>query len=102
MEYVYDFDDDIQHTIFLENVFDSEKKFKYPLITLKNKPRYHYCVKCKEEGKKQEPLGYALNVQKVKVAGVIYVKDVFRKSMKIIMQMRFFTKTQISFKNFIL
>lgn len=25
MEYVYDFGDDIQHTIFLEKIFDSEK-----------------------------------------------------------------------------
>ncbi len=52
MEYVYDFGDDIQHTIFLEKIFDSEKRFKYPLIASKNKPRYHYCVNCKKEGKK--------------------------------------------------
>ena len=52
MEYVYDFGDDIQHIITLEKIVEAEEGIRYPRITAKNRPRYHYCEVCKKSGKK--------------------------------------------------
>ena len=52
IEYLYDFGDNIQHVITLEKIVEPEEGVKYPRITSKNKPRYHYCEMCKEQGKK--------------------------------------------------
>jgi len=52
IEYVYDFGDDIQHVITLEKIIESENSVKYPRIVTQNKPRYRYCVLCKNQEKK--------------------------------------------------
>ena len=52
LEYVYDFGDEIQHTLMLEKVVELEEGAEYPRVVSENKPRYRYCVICKEEGKK--------------------------------------------------
>ncbi len=50
--YVYDFGNEIQHIITLEKIVEAEKGVKYPRVISKNKPRYRYCNRCKEQGKK--------------------------------------------------
>lgn len=52
LEYVYDFGDDIQHVITLEKIMEPEEGAEYPRVVAKNKPRYRYCVECKERGEK--------------------------------------------------
>jgi hypothetical protein len=52
LEYVYDFGDEIQHTLMLEKVVEREEGAEYPRVVARSKPRYHYCVICKKEGKK--------------------------------------------------
>ncbi len=50
--YVYDFGDEIHHVLTLEKIMEPEEGVKYPRIISKNKPSYHYCEMCKEQGKK--------------------------------------------------
>ena len=52
LEYVYDFGDNIQHVITLEEIVGPESGVKYPRISAKSKTRKRYCVECKEMGKK--------------------------------------------------
>ncbi|MFO8077325.1 MAG: hypothetical protein R6U21_01595 [Thermoplasmatota archaeon] len=52
LEYIYDFGDNIQHIITLEQIIDSKPGIQYPRITDENKPRYQYCKSCKKQGKK--------------------------------------------------
>jgi hypothetical protein len=48
--HVYDFGDEIQHIITLENIIEIEDGTKYPCLISQNKPKYRYCEKCKNEG----------------------------------------------------
>lgn len=50
--YVYDFGDDIQHVITLEKILEPEEGAEYPRVVSRNKPRYRYCVECKDHGDK--------------------------------------------------
>jgi hypothetical protein len=50
LKYVFDFGDWIEHTLTLEAIHPAEEGVKYPRETARNKPRYHYCVECKENG----------------------------------------------------
>ncbi|MBN1312398.1 MAG: hypothetical protein JXB30_13350 [Anaerolineae bacterium] len=52
LRYVYDFGDNIQHIIELEEIIDAEPDADYPRIAERNKPRYRNCVSCAEKGKK--------------------------------------------------
>jgi hypothetical protein len=52
LTYVYDFGDDIQHILTLEEITEPEEGAEYPRVVARNKPRYKYCVSCKEQGKK--------------------------------------------------
>ena len=52
LEYVYDFGGDIQHVLTLEKVVEQEAGVEYPRVVAMSKPRYRYCVACKEKGKK--------------------------------------------------
>lgn len=52
LSYVYDFGDNIQHLVTLEQISEPEPSNKYPRIIDQNKPRYRYCESCKSEGKK--------------------------------------------------
>lgn len=52
MEYVYDFGDDIQHIITLEEIVEPEEGVRYPRITGESKTRHRYCAMCKNQGKK--------------------------------------------------
>lgn len=52
LKYVFDFGDWIEHTLTLEEIVEPEEGVKYPRIAAQNKPRYRYCEKCKEEGRK--------------------------------------------------
>ncbi|MEW5720538.1 MAG: hypothetical protein AB1817_18080 [Chloroflexota bacterium] len=53
LSYTYDFGDNIQHILKLEQIGLSEPRIKYPRIVEQNKPRYYYCEHCKAEGKKE-------------------------------------------------
>jgi hypothetical protein len=53
LKYVYDFGDWIEHRIELEAITAPESEAQYPRIVGQNKPRYHYCLECKEAGKKE-------------------------------------------------
>ncbi|MCL0034476.1 hypothetical protein M1N22_02095 [Dehalococcoidia bacterium] len=50
--YVYDFGDEILHNVTLEKIVQPEKGVEYPRVIAKNKPRYRYCERCQEQGKK--------------------------------------------------
>lgn len=50
--YIYDFGDDIQHTIELVEIKSPEDNVKYPRVTEKSRPRYKYCSCCKDDQKK--------------------------------------------------
>lgn len=50
--YIYDFGDEVEHIVTLEKVVQPEEGVKYPRVISKNKPRYHYCERCKKQGKK--------------------------------------------------
>jgi hypothetical protein len=52
MGYVYDFGDEILHIITLAKIVQPEEGVKYPRVISQNKPRYCYCERCKEQGKK--------------------------------------------------
>ena len=51
MEHVYDFGDDIQHTVKLEKITQEDKTTRYPAIVSQNKPRYQHCEICEKQGK---------------------------------------------------
>lgn len=53
LKYVYDFGDWIEHRLELEAITMPEEDGQYPRIVGQNKPRYHYCLECKENGKKE-------------------------------------------------
>lgn len=53
LSYTYDFGDNIQHILKLEAIGPREKGVRYPRVVEQNKPRYHYCERCKERGKKE-------------------------------------------------
>ena len=52
LSYVYDFGDNIQHIIALEQIVEPEPNSEYPRIIDQNKPQYRYCESCKSHGKK--------------------------------------------------
>lgn len=52
LKYVYDFGDWIEHVLEVEAVAAAEPGVTYPCVTAQNKPRYQYCLTCKEEGRK--------------------------------------------------
>lgn len=52
MEYVYDFGDWIEHVLTLEEIAEPEEGTEYPREVARNKPRYHTCRDCKEEGRR--------------------------------------------------
>ncbi|MCL0078134.1 plasmid pRiA4b ORF-3 family protein [Dehalococcoidia bacterium] len=52
MGYVYDFGDEILHNVTLEKIVQPEKGVEYPRVIAENKPRYRYCERCQEQGKK--------------------------------------------------
>ncbi len=52
LKYVYDFGDWYEHVIELEKIGEPEEKAKYPRLIAQNRPRYHYCQNCAEQGRK--------------------------------------------------
>lgn len=52
LKYVYDFGDWIEHTLTLEEVVEPEEGAEYPRLAAQNKPRYRYCERCRERGRK--------------------------------------------------
>ena len=52
LKYVYDFGDWVEHLLTLEEITEAKPNGAYPRITGQNKPRYKYCVACKEQGRK--------------------------------------------------
>lgn len=51
LKFVFDFGDWIEHTLIVEAITESKAGVKYPRETARNKPKYVYCVQCKEEGR---------------------------------------------------
>lgn len=51
LKYVYDFGDWIEHTLELVSTGSPEKGVRYPREVARNKPKYAYCVECREKGK---------------------------------------------------
>jgi hypothetical protein len=56
LKYVYDFGDWIEHLITLEEITEAGPGTNYPRIVGQNKPRYKYCVSCKEQGRKTKAI----------------------------------------------
>lgn len=52
LTYVYDFGDDIQHILTLEEIGEPEEGTEYPRVVAQNRPQYEYCTLCAERGKK--------------------------------------------------
>lgn len=52
LKWVYDFGDWIEHRLELEAVGEAEAAVTYPRVVEQNKPRYEYCVRCQEQGRK--------------------------------------------------
>jgi hypothetical protein len=52
LKYVYDFGDWIEHLLTLEETGAAVPGTRYPQLTEQNKPRFRYCVSCKEQGRK--------------------------------------------------
>jgi hypothetical protein len=52
LKYVYDFGDWIEHTLTLEEIVEPEGGVEYPRLAAQNKPRYRYCERCRERGRK--------------------------------------------------
>jgi hypothetical protein len=52
LKYVYDFGDWIEHTIELQAIAAPEADVTYPRIAEQNKPRYRYCERCKDAGRR--------------------------------------------------
>ena len=53
LSYTYDFGDNIQHVLALEEITTPESGNKYPRVSEQNKPRYRYCASCRRKGKKE-------------------------------------------------
>lgn len=53
LKYVFDFGDWIDHRLELEAINSPEPDIEYPRQIAQNKPRYKYCIHCKEDGKKE-------------------------------------------------
>lgn len=53
LKYVFDFGDWIDHRLELEAITRPEPGVEYPRQVTQNKPRYKYCIRCKEDGKKK-------------------------------------------------
>jgi len=51
IKYVYDFGDWVEHEVRLEQITTAEAGKSYPVMVERNKPKYQYCIVCKEEGK---------------------------------------------------
>jgi hypothetical protein len=52
LKYVYDFGDWIEHTVTLEEIAEPETGADYPRVGAQNKPRYRYCERCRDRGRK--------------------------------------------------
>ncbi|HFE66281.1 MAG TPA: hypothetical protein ENJ93_03375 [Chloroflexi bacterium] len=52
LKYVYDFGDWYEYIIELEKIAEPEEDAKYPRVIAQNRPRYHYCPSCAEQGRK--------------------------------------------------
>lgn len=51
LKFVFDFGDWLEHTLTIEAITESKAGVEYPRETARNKPKYVYCVNCKEEGR---------------------------------------------------
>ncbi|HIP69792.1 MAG TPA: hypothetical protein EYH05_00170 [Anaerolineae bacterium] len=58
LKYVYDFGDWYEHIIELEKIGEPENGAKYPRVIAQNRPRYHYCQSCAEQGRKTRAVYY--------------------------------------------
>ena len=79
IEYIYDFGDNIQHVIKLEKIVEPEKGVEYPRIIARNKPRYHYCELCKEQGKKTIATWFCIECAEKEARDVIICEDCLEK-----------------------
>lgn len=52
LTYIYDFGDDIQHILTLEEIGEPEEDTEYPRVVAQNRPQYEYCTSCAKRGKK--------------------------------------------------
>lgn len=52
LNYVYDFGDWVEHLVTLEEVSAAQPERTYPRLSEQSKPRYRYCVACREQGRK--------------------------------------------------
>lgn len=50
LKFVFDFGDWLEHTLTIEAIAQAKTGAKYPQETGRNKPKYAYCTKCKENG----------------------------------------------------
>jgi hypothetical protein len=52
-EYVYDFGSSVTLSVELIEIIEEDSSLAYPRVSEKNKQRNIYCVRCKNEGKKE-------------------------------------------------
>jgi hypothetical protein len=50
--YIYDFGSEIRHILTLEKIGEAVGDVKYPRMISRSKPRYRYCERCREQGRK--------------------------------------------------
>ena len=77
--YVYDFGDEIQHTVTLEKIGEPEKGIEYPRVISENTPRYRYCEICKGEGKKTIATWICIECSEVGGREVLLCEDCVEK-----------------------
>jgi len=79
LKYVYDFGDWLEHFLSLEGTLVVEKGVEYPRIVAQNKPRYRYCLICKEDGRKTVATVLCIECSSRKGKDVIACEDCFDK-----------------------
>jgi len=75
LKYVYDFGDWIEHRITLEEIVEPEEGVEYPRIVAQNRPRYRYCVSCRERGRKTRATWICLECSNRQQRAVLLCED---------------------------
>jgi hypothetical protein len=75
LKYVYDFGDWIEHTLTLEEIAEPEAGVNYPRVGAQNKPRYRYCERCRDRGRKTVARYICINCSNRKQRDVLLCGD---------------------------
>jgi hypothetical protein len=50
--YIYDFGSEVRHFLILEKIGEARDDVRCPRMISRSKPRYRYCERCREQGRK--------------------------------------------------